>query len=193
MTDPLHTKISWLDLQARQDQHDRDFHPDIAFLPLTDRFRHLAFHQLKYGAQMIEAIESSDRKQFDRLLIDAFVIAISLANALGEVVQPDSENVRVERATAVGPKGTGMVALMPFVHSFIRKAGRFAKLGEALDHLESINFRREISEANSSLLAHIVEFLSGAGADIPGRFEARLSEVEKYCGRPWVLSERDLS
>lgn len=178
--------VSLRSLQRRQFQHDRDFHADIVSLPLAQRFRHLAFHQLKYGCQLLAAVRDGDDGLVNRLITDSFIIGLSLANALQQDLAADlsdrAENPRSSCAVASESE-------KQWVEGFILVAGPFAKLGEALDHLEAIDFRSAIAAANREMVAYVIEWAGAQKLDLEDGFRSRLAAVEKMTALPWTKEQ----
>lgn len=68
-------------LQFVQEEHDRIFHRDIYNLSPVHRVRHLKDHLTKYGSKLVLAEADRDPDKIRALLVDCFVITLSLANA----------------------------------------------------------------------------------------------------------------
>ena len=164
----LHKEL--IALQWAQLKHDEAYHKDIVILPLAHRIRHMALHNAKYTAYFFTALDSNDPSPLDRILTDAFVIALATANALnqdlGHELEPESSST-----SSLIELGTRLTAALPrdhrdplwLVRTFAMHNGRLAKACESLDHLEALPFRDIMKSANLELFKTVLAEASARG------------------------------
>lgn len=124
--------------QQAQHEHDLRNHFDIVTLSRIDRLKHYGLHFAKYAGRLARG--DTEPKSRSETLTDAFLVALSAANALNQVL-PDGESGL-----------TGGEA--PSDLAFTDQAGRFADACEKIDHLEE--FRTIALDANAALVEWIV-------------------------------------
>lgn len=108
--------------QVEQYRHDIRNHFDIAAMPRLERLKHYALHFAKYAGRIARDEDGSD---FERTLVDTFLIGLSAANALK--IKP--EDLRVADAVRE-PKAQTLLK------EYADIVGRFAEACEKSDHLE---------------------------------------------------------
>jgi hypothetical protein len=92
-----------LEVQWLQEQHDRYFHHEIHTLPLAQKLTHFVLHMGKYGGNLMELHQADNLREFRRKVVDAVIIAMSMANTLqinlggyvAETLKEHSDNVNV--------------------------------------------------------------------------------------------------
>ena len=158
-------KLSLRHLQERQLAHDRDYHKDIWILSTADTVKHMALHHAKYVGSLIEAQEKNDTSRIEKIIVDAFVIALATANALQQ-----------DLAASVPQQSGGST---DFISSYAKNVGKLAKACEAQDHVEDFPIRKQMQQSNVDILGVIVAAAQERGLDIAERYEARLRQVEQ--------------
>ena len=124
--------------QQTQQEHDLKNHFDILSLSRVDRLKHYGLHFAKYAGRFARG--EAEAKRREETLVDAFLVALSAANALNQVL-PD---IKGERCGLDAPTDL----------TFTDHAGRFADACEKIDHLE--DFRTIALDANAALVEWIV-------------------------------------
>ena len=130
--------------QQAQYEHDLQNHFDILSLSRLDRLKHYGLHFAKYAGRFARGKE--EVKSRSETLVDAFLVALSAANALNQAL-PDVEGGQDNSES-------------PLDLAFTDQAGRFADACEKIDHLEE--FRTIALNANAALVEWI--FLSAAAS-----------------------------
>lgn len=162
-------------LQWRQEEHDRLFHWDISCLSKQDQLKHKIFHLAKYQGQYLVAQAENDDERKERLIVDAFIIMVSMANNLQHAL-PATWADRTE-------PGFGF-------DSIVITTARLCKIAEAMDHMEAIDFRQEYITALSTLMSLWAQ-LPGIDALTRRTYLNRLIAVEKrYFMHEKVFAER---
>lgn len=123
------------DMHWRQEEHDRLFHWDIFSLSKHDRLKHLTLHLAKYqGKYLASQAAADDGKKFGTV-VDALIVLLSMANVIGYKIKNSAE-------PSVGFS----------YDSIIIETSNLCKVIEALDHMESLDFRQEIQKAIEKLV-----------------------------------------
>lgn len=134
--------------QQVQYEHDLKNHFDILSLSRLDRLKHYGLHFAKYAGRFARG--DAELKSRKETLVDAFLVALSAANALNQAL-PDQE--------------TGQpIASAPSDLAFTDHAGRFADACEKIDHLE--DFRAIALAANAALVDWIMRSAVVSGFDL---------------------------
>ena len=120
--------------QQAQHEHDLKNHFDILSLSRLDRLKHYGLHFAKYAGRLARG--DAEAKSRSETLTDAFLVALSAANALNQAL-PD-----VSDEAADGEAHSDL--------AFTDQAGRFADACEKIDHLEE--FRTIALDANAALV-----------------------------------------
>lgn len=150
------------DMQYRQEEHDRLFHWDIYCLSKHNRLKHLTLHLAKYqGKYLVQQAAKNDEGKF-AVKVDAIIVLMSMANVINYQI-------------------TGSYA--PVVNGFsydeiIIETSKLCKVIEALDHMESMDFRNEIQ----SCIEKLFYFWQVVPADEDVKWDdvlARLEQVEQ--------------
>lgn len=124
--------------QALQYEHDMRNHFDILALSRADRLKHYGLHFAKYAGRLARGDE--EEKSRAETLVDAFLVALSAANALNQKLpNSKSENFTGQQCSDL---------------AFTSYAGRFADACEKIDHLE--DFRETALIANEAIVAWIL-------------------------------------
>lgn len=151
-------------MQARQQaqyEHDLKNHFDILSLSRLDRLKHYGLHFAKYAGRLARG--EAEAKSRSETLTDAYLVALSAANALNQAL-PDSE------AGITGGKAPSDLA-------FTDQAGRFADACEKIDHLEE--FRTIALESNAALVEWIVRSAEACCVDLDALVEKRRQQLAR--------------
>lgn len=147
--------------QQQQQEHDLRNHFDILSLSRLDRLKHYGLHFAKYAGRFARG--NAEAKSRSETLVDAFLVALSAANALNQAL-PDIEGGRGKAET-------------PSDLAFIDQAGRFADACEKIDHLEE--FRTIALNANEALVDWIMRSAAVAGLDIDILVDERRQQLAR--------------
>lgn len=145
--------------QQIQYEHDLQNHFDILSLSRLDRLKHYGLHFAKYAGRFARG--SEEVKSRHDTLVDAFLVALSAANAL---------NQKLSEEFAL----TGDV---PSELAFTDYAGRFADACEKIDHLEE--FRSIALDANSAIMDWILRSGEVEGIDLDTLAEERRKQLSQ--------------
>lgn len=147
--------------QRSQYEHDLQNHFDILSMSRLDRLKHYGLHFAKYAGRFARGdAEVKTRKE---TLVDAFLVALSAANALNQVL-PN-----------VG--GGASITEAPSDLVFTDHAGRFADACEKIDHLEE--FRMIALAANAALSEWIICSAAVAGFDLDALVDDRRRQLAR--------------
>src|SRR5438128_436471 len=175
----------FLALQWPQLKHDEAYHKDVVILPLAQRIKHMALHNAKYTAYLLDAAESGDGTRFTNTLIDAFIIALASANTLNQDLGLELGE-GAETSSSLQALGANLMVDLPradadplwLVRTFARHNGQLAKACESWDHLESVPFREAMKSCNVALLKAVLAEASARGLNIGEAYKTRIREVE---------------
>ena len=173
-----------LALQWAQLKHDEAYHKDVVILPLAQRMKHMALHNAKYTAYLLEANTEAENDRLMRTLTDAFIICLAAANTLNqdlgrEVAEGDSAmSLEALGAAIAGRLGRDSGDPLWIVRQYAKHNGRLAKLCESWDHLEAVPFRDGMKECNRALLAAVLAEAAARGLDLAEAYRTRISAVE---------------
>jgi hypothetical protein len=134
--------------QRSQHEHDLKNHFDIVSLSRQDRLKHYGLHFAKYAGRFARG--DAELKSRKETLVDAFLVALSAANALNQAL-PDQETGQA-------------ISSAPSDLDFTDHAGRFADACEKIDHLE--DFRAIALGANAALVDWIMRSAAVSGFDL---------------------------
>lgn len=172
-----------LTLQWAQLKHDEAYHKDIVILPLAQRMRHMALHNAKYTGYFLAAVDDGDEVRFKRTLTDAFIICLAVANTLNQHLgreltasNPDRSLLELGKVLA----GTLLRDDDPLwiMRQYCKHSGQLAKLCEAWDHLEDLQFRSGMHQCNLSLVSAVLAEAAARGIDLAAAYRERIRAVE---------------
>lgn len=158
---PKARPISMRARQRAQYEHDLHNHFDILSLSRLERLKHYGLHFAKYAGRLARGdAEVKSRKE---TLVDAFLVALSAANALNQAL-PDVDG------------GQPIVEALSDL-AFTDHAGRFADACEKIDHLEE--FRAIALAANAALSEWIICSAAAAGFDLDALVDERRRQLAR--------------
>lgn len=180
----MSVRAQLLALQWAQLKHDEAYHKDIVVMPLAQRMKHMALHNAKYTAYFLEAAQKQDGERRLRVLIDAFIIVLVIANVLNQDLGAEVESG--EAAPSLQALGRKLANTLPrepndpfwIVHQYIQHNGRLAKLCESWDHLEAVPFREGMKDANLALFRAVLAEATAQDIDVEDSYRMRLRAVE---------------
>jgi len=143
--------------QQVQYEHDLRNHFDILSLSRLDRLKHYGLHFAKYAGRFARG--SQETKSRTDTLIDAFLVALSAANALNQAL----------------PEIEGRVGDDPSDLAFTDYAGRFADACEKIDHLEE--FRSIALDANEAIIRWIVASATSQNLNLDSLLKERRAQL----------------
>ena len=172
-----------LTLQWAQLKHDEAYHKDIVILPLAQRMKHMALHGAKYTAYFLSAVDDGDEARFQRTLTDAFIICLAVANTLNQELgreltasNPDRSLLELGNALA-GKLGRDDDPLW-MMRQYCTHSGQLAKLCEAWDHLEDLQFRSGMHQCNLCLFSAVLAEAAARDIDLATAYRERIRAVE---------------
>jgi len=154
--------------QQAQHEHDLRNHFDILSMSRLDRLKHYGLHFAKYAGRFARG--SEEAKSRPETLVDAFLVTLSAANALNQIL-PDVDNVLGSQEA-------------PSDLAFTDQAGRFADACEKIDHLE--DFRTIALNANAALVEWIMSSAIVTGLNLDALIDERRRQLAR---RPVYASE----
>lgn len=152
-----------LSMQWRQELHDKLFHGDIYNLSIIGRLRHLTLHLSKYQGKYLEEQMSGTEWTRRGIVVDALIVLQSMANTLSYEITGQSDY----------SKDVGFS-----YNALVIRTGHLCKYLEAWDHLESIDYRDNISRAIEDLI-YCWNYLQCNDPVVEGELIDRLVRIEK--------------
>jgi len=136
-------------LQSEQYAHDMRNHFEILSLHKVDRLKHYGLHYAKYVGRLARGAD--EKKPVEETLVDAFLIALSVANTLLQ----DLGEIALAEGSAEPDD-----LLRPLADA----SGRFADACEKVDHLEP--FVPIAAAANADILRWVVHAAGARQLDL---------------------------
>lgn len=173
-----------LALQWAQLKHDEAYHRDIVILPLAQRIKHMALHNVKYTAYFFEALEAGDEALLSRTLIDAFIISLASANTLNQDLGRELGDAATTASFADAAASLAQSLSRDrddplwLVRQFTRYNGQLAKICESLDHLEPVAFREGMKACNLALHKVVLAEAGARDLNIEAAYKSRIRVVE---------------
>lgn len=123
MTEIKNTTLNIKLLQAKQQNHDLKYHPDILHMDICRRMTHVVHHFTKYLSNLFH--EKAESDAYKKAFVDSFIMTLSAANQLGIRLstlnyEPSSDN---------------------FISAYIKILSALAKACESSDHQEDYPIR----------------------------------------------------
>ena len=133
--------------------------PTASLISVTsyNLLKHYGLHFAKYAGRLARG--NAEAKNRDETLVDAFLVALSAANALNQKLQD------VNAGSGDAPSDL----------AFTDHTGRFADACEKIDHLEE--FRSIALDANAAITDWIVRNATVQGVDLDALVEERRKQL----------------
>lgn len=169
----------FVNLQYRQELHDRLYHTDIYTLDKHHRLVHLVLHHCKYVAHLHvtvqeygvdgdENIHANNRRRMENLAVDGIIVCMSMMNCCNHQIGAFMDTAHWDKDTPL--------------YLLIRHMGTMSKTVEDVDHMGQTNPLKSIIESVEVMLAAYFKLFERGGGDfhyLTGRIHQRLTEVEK--------------
>lgn len=180
-----------LELQKRQQEHDKGHHRDIYSLSYPGRMNHYVLHFSKYVGRLAQDYTDDDmqREQIQKTLADSFIVALASANTLNLDLQNQLEQMFGLEADTVSewseqldPAESSMNLDEVQDWLFNRMAipaGRMANAMESLDHMESMPFRDLLEEETVEIVSDILIAAENIEVDLPELLDERWNKIEE--------------
>lgn len=180
-----------LDLQKRQQEHDKDYHRDIFTLPYPGRMNHYVHHFSKYVGRLSRDYpdEETRTKQLEKTVADSFIVGLAAANTLNldlqEVLSREFGLNGDDVATMAMEldKEEGKMDFEELQHWLFKEVstptGRMADAMESLDHMEPMDTREILEDGTIELVSTLLVASEHLGADIEKLVTDRWSEIEE--------------
>ncbi|NHN60054.1 MULTISPECIES: hypothetical protein [Halorussus] len=180
-----------LDLQKRQQEHDKEHHRDIFTLPYPDRMNHYVHHFSKYVGRMSRDYSDDDMRieQIEKTLADSFIVGLAAANTLNLDLQSELEEMFGLEADGVAEWGEALNPSDEVMDSeelkewlFTRMAspaGRMANAMESLDHMEPMNTREVLEEETVETVSNLLIAAENLGTDLEQILSDRWTKIEE--------------
>lgn len=181
-----------LDLQKRQQEHDRDHHRDIYTLPYPERMNHYVLHFSKYVGRLSRdyAEEEQLDQQLEKTLADSFIVALAAANTLNLDLQDELEEMFGFEETALdgwagqlnaSDQAMNLEELQDWwFERMATPTGRMANALESLDHMEPINVREILEEDTVEIISNLLIVSDILSSDLDEVLDARWVEIEEH-------------
>lgn len=134
------------DLQYFQELHDRRYHQDIYQKPLLARIAHLHQHLVKYNSSPMKRSQTYP---------DAIACLLSMANALNMNITTGFGLVEKPFTTISDITQEWAIEVMPLKYQ--QALSRMAKLLEAGDHVEPLDYRNSLKNEVLQLFELVVQ------------------------------------
>jgi hypothetical protein len=179
-----------LDLQKRQQEHDKGHHRDIFTLPYPDRMNHYVLHFSKYVGRMSRDYADDDMRiqQIEKTLADSFILGLAAANTLNLDLQSELEEMFGLEADSVDEWGEALNPADDVMDSeelqdwlferMASPAGRMANAMESLDHMEPMNTREVLEEETVEIVSDLLIAAENLGTNLEQILDDRWTEIE---------------
>lgn len=181
-----------LDLQQRQQEHDRDHHRDIYTLPYPERMNHYVLHFSKYVGRLSRdyAEEEQLEAQLKKTLADSFIVALAAANTLNLNLQNELEEMFGLEETELNgwaaqlnssDETMGLEELQDWwFERMATPTGRMANALESLDHMEPVNVREILEEDTVEVISNLLIVSDNLLSDLDETLNGRWTEIEEH-------------
>lgn len=181
----------FLDLQKRQQEHDKEHHRDIYTLPYPDRMDHYVLHFSKYVGRLARdyADEETHEAQLEKTLADSFIVSLAAANTLNLDLQAQLEEMFGLNAGGVAEWGRKLDSTDDQMGSeeiqdwlFRRMAipaGSMSNAMESLDHMEPMNTRELLEEETVEIVSDLLIAAENLESDLEKLVDDRWTEIEE--------------
>lgn len=167
-----------LGIQRQQFMHDENFHREIARLSVANRLKHMALHISKYFSRIVLA--GDDTEKSGQPWLDTFIISTSIANILN-VRLSDIWKVESELRTShlrrwIAEKcesNERLIDRLAFAND------RLSSACEKIDHLESHDYRAEITAVAGTLSLLAANEIFSRHGDFSSPVAERLKQVKR--------------
>lgn len=180
-----------LNLQKRQQEHDKEHHRDIFTLPYPDRMNHYVHHFSKYVGRLSRDYADEDMRieHIEMTLADGFIVGLAAANTLNLDLQSELEEMFGLEADGVEEWGEALNPTEDIMDSeelqdwlFERvasPAGRMANAMESLDHMEPMNTRKVLEEETVEIISNLLIAAENLGTNLEQILDDRWTEIEE--------------
>lgn len=180
-----------IDLQKRQQEHDRGHHRDIYTLPYPDRMNHYVLHFSKYVGRISRDYGDEERQQeqLEKTLADSFIVGLAAANTLNLDLQEELEEMfGLEESGLAGwaeqlNPADDTMDLDELQDWWFRRmaapTGRMSNALESLDHMEPINVREILEEETVEIISNLLIVSDSLPSDFQEILDERWTEIEE--------------
>lgn len=187
----MSANMKLIDLQKRQQEHDKGFHQDIFNISYPDRMNHYVLHFSKYVGRLSKEYSDEKRRteQLEKTLADSIIVALAAANTLNLDLRKelqDNFEIDSEEAAAIAEdlNQTNEIEDSEEVQYWLfnqmaAPAGRMANAMESLDHMEPMNVRQILEEETVQILSDLLIATDKIGTDLETLLDERWTEIEE--------------
>lgn len=180
-----------LDLQKRQNDHDKHHHPDIYNTSYPARMNHYVLHFSKYVGRLSRDYEtkSDAQEELNRTLADCFIVALASANTLNLDLRNELEYQQEGQPkdisqwcedSAIDDGPDGIFELQEWLFANMAKpTGRMSNAMESLDHMESMDVRQSLENGTIEIVSDLLTTSSHLDVDLVELTENRWDEIEQ--------------
>lgn len=166
-------------LQQEQLRHDKLVHRDILSLSAALRCKHMVLHFAKYVGALSQY---PDDEKLHRVLVDTFIIAMSLANTLNVDLTARIREVHGVRSyDELAQRTRNTAANVPY-ETFVALAhatGDMAKACESLDHVEEFDVRGTLERGVVQVTCIVLAAFRMLGQDFFEQIRVRWEGIER--------------
>lgn len=187
----MSANITLIDLQKRQQEHDKGFHQDIFNTPYPDRMNHYVLHFSKYVGRLSKQYsdEKRRREKLEKTLADSIIVVLAAANTLNLDLRKELQDncgIESEGATAISEELNQIDDIENpeevqnwLFNQMAEPAGRMANAMESLDHMEPMNVRQILEEETIQILSDLLIATDELSTDLETMLDERWIEIEE--------------
>lgn len=179
-----------IELQERQDKHDKNHHRDIYSLSFPERMNHYTLHFSKYVGRMARSYpdEVTRQETVEQTIADCFIVGLAASNVLNMSLDEELENMfglDCEGLSEwVGALNDDEQMTVEDIQIFLFEnlappTGEIANALESLDHMEAMETRDIIEAETLEIIANLLIVAGSLDADLEEIVEHRWSEIEE--------------
>lgn len=180
-----------IELQERQQEHDRQHHRDIYTLPYPDRMNHYTLHFSKYVGRLSRDYGDDDllEDQLEKTVADSFIVGLAAANTLNLNLQDELEETFGIEAESIEEWSNNLNLAETDMNLqelklwwFERMAaptGRMAKALESLDHMEPVKVRQLLEESTVEIISNLLIVAGNLSPELEELLDIRWANIEE--------------
>lgn len=180
-----------IELQRRQEEHDRGHHRDIYSLAYPERMTHYVLHFSKYVGRLSNMNPDANgfEDNLQKTLADSLIVALAAANTLNldlddqlqDMFMIEAEGVQswAEQLNATEDEMSLEETRQWLFKRMAMPTGRMSNALESLDHMESVDTRRMLEENTLEVISNLLIAFENIGEPIGEVLDARWSEIER--------------
>jgi len=187
----MSTSTKLIDLQKRQNEHDRVHHPDIYNTSYPDRMNHYVLHFSKYVGRLSrqDNNEGELEANLSKTIADSFIVGLAAANTLNLDLKKELSDLTGTEVSGVGLWTEELSSEIHLTDSaelnswlFSEMAGPTGRMGnamESLDHMESMNVREILEDSTVKIVFQLMIVAGSLNINLEGLITDRWNEIEE--------------